>query len=294
MLNQLPLELANEPFSTDYDNGLRAEILVPRRRFLFEIRPGGELRAIVGTHIHSGKIRASYLPVSKSYSNVSVLTVYDTYGLRVADLFLGHLLKLASTHYELVKILVKIYLLGCCTSLDLDDDSHQSVEHIVQSISTELIRREKNQLVSSEPITWMPLPIELCTVIINSLRVSKELAKSVRGLRALEQPTVEDLQGWSTTLPRSLVNRYIYFQVYRGCDADRAIAIYLDRLEEISFGSNAIKNLDSLVLLSQDCGIEVRMELGLVDQLRSMIGACRELIKSARFRAQIRSELPYR
>lgn len=83
----IPEELLNEPYTYD-DNGLRPEIRqVGRSKFRFEIADSGTPTCIVGrqliTRVESPRRRYHAMP-SKRRTSVSVINVYDAYGLDIA------------------------------------------------------------------------------------------------------------------------------------------------------------------------------------------------------------------
>lgn len=124
MNSTLPEELLSEPYKltipySSLHSCDLAEIIVPRPRFLFEITTE-YVSVTVGSHIvrllyHPDPIDPSSLP-SKRTSNISLLTVYDTYGIVRAREFLHYL------YYGMKDgrgVWLDTYLSGCAYALEL-------------------------------------------------------------------------------------------------------------------------------------------------------------------------------
>lgn len=189
-MSDLPLELLNEPV-TDNDNKYRVEMIVSRPRFVFSVWEGGANVSVGGsviqfTHNTDGAF-------NKSTTNVSVLTIYDTYGLAITARFLKHI----SSGWFIQTEFYKLYLVGCTASLGLPVPSDYKMvdeTEMLANIYTELIRRDE----SSYRITLVPvsLPLELVARIVCSVRISKAIAVIVRTNRENERPDLENLAGF--------------------------------------------------------------------------------------------------
>lgn len=130
----LPLELLNEPFA-DNDNGLRVEIIVSRPLFWFEI-------SMPLTRVRIGRrevicVSTSRYP-AKHTSNVSLQTVYDTYGLVITLLFMKHLRSLS----EVDEKSIYAYIEGSARAPDLIVETDER-DLVVDAILDELVRRQE-------------------------------------------------------------------------------------------------------------------------------------------------------
>lgn len=212
----LPLELLNEPF-TDDDNGLRVEIIVSRPLFRFEISMP-LTRVSIGTRevicVSAGRCPA------KRTSNVSIQTVYDTYGFAIMLLFLKHLRSLS----EVDEKSVYAYIEGSAHALDLIVETDER-DFVVDAILDELVRRQElaigltrqerelvrevlslmgrrrdcaldeHDIESHPDLSSRSLPLELVALITNSLRISKAVSTLVRARRVLIIPSIEHVSG---------------------------------------------------------------------------------------------------
>jgi hypothetical protein len=193
---QLPPELLNEPFAYD-DNKYRVEIIVSRPRFVFKIEEQKVVVLIGGKYIAScpSAFEIGGCQPSKCSSNVSVLTVCDTYGIRIALEFLKHLLSISSSHPEWVNT----YLIGCMATLSLPLYVSGSALSKCSLICYELEKRDERasqELVASSSVS-QAFPPELVALITNSLRISKEVSALVIMRRSSTIPTLEEVRDWS-------------------------------------------------------------------------------------------------
>ena len=111
---------------------------------------------------------------NKCESNVSILTVYDTWGLEIAQLFLIYLVHKQTYNEQWLSI----YLNGCMIALGLENEGHyRSILHRImfQSplISLELIRLENNKTKMLGELVDQSLPLELVAKITGSRRLAK-------------------------------------------------------------------------------------------------------------------------
>lgn len=173
------------------DNGLRVEIIVPRPRFTYEVKDGSVVSSSYYYPLSS--------PLPEWKTNVSVLTIYDTYGLTIRQQFLNTLVDKFSSHLDLLEV----YLLECANILDVSTSGYdytsggieKKSRFAVSKISAELAKRDALALKASESITSMSLPLEIVAQIVDSVRISKELALIVRARRSLVIPSMELVMG---------------------------------------------------------------------------------------------------
>ena len=184
----LPVELLNEPFRYGYqDNEYRPEITVSRSPFLFKIDEWSVTVRVAGKECSV----ASYLEAdegeelpTKHKTNVSVLNVYDMYGLTITLEFLRHVSRNRHDHIEWIEI----YLIGCMFALRLEPQCKQyiiqRIRSMVEDITVELMRREKCKAKLDCELVPQSLPIEIVALITGSVRISKEAALIVHARRA--------------------------------------------------------------------------------------------------------------
>ena len=192
----LPKELYNEPFSF-YDNGFRPEIVTVRSRFLFQIINSVPV-CTVGSFKIKGSVSQVSTPQAKSRSIVSVLSVYDTYGLEVTYAYLKHLY--GHKYNQDAPSWLATYLEGSLVAIMpsyeiATEDEPTAVLYYSLLIFTELQRidREKfRPLRSLEPSSV--LPDEILARVIGSKRVSKDLAAAVASDRCTSVPTLDELE----------------------------------------------------------------------------------------------------
>ncbi|CAH6420348.1 Hypothetical protein POVR2_LOCUS132 [uncultured virus] len=150
-LIELPLELLNEPY-TDTDNGYRPEIVVRRRKYYY-------------SDPYSSK---------KQSTKLSILNIYDTYGLGITLLFLDHL----EQNYHPSRLYV--YIQDACVLLGCDrDEVPDSLADQLAFIRDELTRRAEMWPKITGPDCTVSMPIELVAKITGSERISHEVTKHV-------------------------------------------------------------------------------------------------------------------
>ncbi|CAH6419534.1 Hypothetical protein POVR2_LOCUS38 [uncultured virus] len=177
----LPLELYNEPYSW-YDNEYRAEIVTLRDEFRYEIR-GSTATCSIRDGMIEGE-EQDYTTPSKATSNVSVLTVYDTYGLQVTYAFLKNLY--SRKYQQDAPDWLMIYLEGSMMAIDpaYEESGYQgpySILYLCLLIYSELelIDRETfRPLDSLEPSSM--LPTDIVARITGSERISKAVTLATR------------------------------------------------------------------------------------------------------------------
>lgn len=200
-MQDLPLELLNEPF-TNNDNGYRPEIIVPRRKFECVIDRNTISVRVSGKLVYSIENYGSIVPI-KWRSNLSIPTIYDTYGLQIALSFIQHLVdgmhKLSHVH---------AYLYGCLNVLGLKaKQRHQSMNDIAKLIANHLVNLDKHNVVhelssrasclSLHSNSRLCMPLELVARLTNSLRISKSVSELVLSNREARSPPLSAVMGWS-------------------------------------------------------------------------------------------------
>lgn len=209
----LPSELENEPFST-HDTGVRSEINhINQPRALFHCRmreSHGDITIVCNVNgvkrsMLSGMssfYRSQYSTVTvrwKMSTQISMLDVYDNYGLSVVIAYIDRLLSSDIARHQ--PVWVAAYLVVSLEIVDSGPASESSQLWTgirMQSIKvSEVIDRARTALISYMTVDsrsrshapdeltsiHVELPIELLARIINSIRVSKEIAKLVTQTR---------------------------------------------------------------------------------------------------------------
>lgn len=199
----LPVELKNEPYAF-YDTGERMEIVVQRPKFSFSIHDH-VLTCGTGREVRLAQMTSLKMP-AKNSSNISVITVYDTYGLDVAYTYLDYLY-----HYKynaLEKKWLGLYLLTSIAILHPDalmeaiDETPRGMLCLCARLMGELINLDcKKPKMQGELQSGMMLPSELLGRILASERVSKAVARSARQIRCGEQPSFDELDAADVDSP---------------------------------------------------------------------------------------------
>lgn len=209
-LVELPFELDNEPYSY-YDTELRSEIVKPRSRFLFEVS-NDSYSSKVGHKFLSARSSPAVVP-EKHETNVSLLTVYDTYGLEVAYAFLHRIY-----YHKFLKTAPRWlvgYLEACLIQLqpsyipdhgNIFSGSASERVYAYQALylSSEILREleqlENNKFIvpetiyrRSSPTSQVQLPVDILSRIVPSTRLSKQIRSDVKQQRCLEVPRTEEL-----------------------------------------------------------------------------------------------------
>lgn len=210
----LPVELYNEPYSF-FDTKKRPEITVRRSRFLFEVGPSAVYMTVHGVN-RSGATRqvpVANLPAKKR-TNISVITVYDTYGLEITYAYLRflYLYKYAAIAPEWLEY----YLVASLAVLQPEAlsekviagtvGSEHSVLYYASRLMLELTNLDSKQprmigeLVAPAPVPKgeEPPPVfpkEVLSKITGSERLSKSVAEATRSARCASIPTLDELAG---------------------------------------------------------------------------------------------------
>lgn len=189
----VPIELLNEPFSWK-DDGLRSQVIstVKRGRFLFMITENGALSTIDGRVIARGTTKGGSgrsreqrlnkwdLP-QKSGTNLSVISIYDMYGLEVACAFIKHIYFYKSDRDQ--PEWLETYLLGSLGVI-WPEATYGHVERSLVYLCTALILQLK-LLDDAQPRMigqlkeGSQLPPELLAKITGSTLLSKEITDVV-------------------------------------------------------------------------------------------------------------------
>ncbi|CAH6420615.1 Hypothetical protein POVR2_LOCUS206 [uncultured virus] len=207
-MNSIPIELLNEPFSFS-DNCYRPEVIVPRERFHFEVTQHCSRVFIQDREVITcNRLSSSYSRLEKRGTNVSILTVYDTYGLDIALKFLAHISRQYAVDTD-QSILLYTYLRGCERALGaknyIDRDYIQAggwrasiLESVVDGIAARLRLLDKKQpkAMDTEQEVSCHMPIELVATMTQSLRISKAVSRLVIEQREIEIVPIEHLRGW--------------------------------------------------------------------------------------------------
>ncbi|CAH6420607.1 Hypothetical protein POVR2_LOCUS204 [uncultured virus] len=190
-MQDLPLELLNEPFCYN-DNLYRPEIIVPRSKFEYTIESDSILVKIAGAVVHRFYNDNACVP-TKSSSNVSILNIYDTYGLQITLSFLKHLGSIPDDNRY-----VQAYLDGCSCLPELKARAGLDKKFLIEALACCLVSIDKAQLVGiANPLASCSMPIEIVAMITQSLRVSKTVSKLVISHREATIPSLAHVEGWS-------------------------------------------------------------------------------------------------
>lgn len=182
----MPNELLNEPF-TDNDDEYRPEIIVPRGKFHYVIHDGMVSCTVRSTVLEGSDgqryFTVPYILPKKRTSKVSVLNIYDTYGLQIAYLFLKYLYyhKYHSKHPQRLIVYLRGSLNALNSNNENGDDVHDNVLYLSSLIMMELLLLESKNPMIVTPIVPVPegyLTNDVLSLIIKSNRVSKKLSGS--------------------------------------------------------------------------------------------------------------------
>ncbi|CAH6421338.1 Hypothetical protein POVR2_LOCUS352 [uncultured virus] len=231
----LPAELLNEPFAFEgQHNGLKPEITTARPRFVMYITKKSTYYTI-GSSEAEIYDRGSRVP-QKNICNVSVLNVYDTYGLDVAYAFLHYIC--INKLYSNCESYLMTYLAGSLDHMtgsamgyySSDRDAEMFIDLCVARILTELLRRQR-LIEPSYEIQSASLPIEIVAKIVNSLRISKQLSEHVLLSRRAELPTLRLVAGWSPNSPKTYLSKSgMYYCEVTTSDCCYLVTLDSDRL----------------------------------------------------------------
>lgn len=199
----LPVELKNEPYAF-YDTGERMEIIVQRPKFTFSIHDH-ILTCGTGREVRIAQMTSRKTP-TKNSTNISIVTVYDTYGLNVAYTYLDYLY-----HYKYNALEQKwlgLYLLTSLAILHPDalkeavDVTARGMLCLCARLMGELLNLEHKQpKMQGELQSGMMLPSELLGRILASERVSKAVTRTARQIRCGEIPSFKELDAADTGSP---------------------------------------------------------------------------------------------
>lgn len=194
----LPLELLNEPIAA-VDNHYRPERKISRHRFAFCAPHNAKYSCrVCNSSFESLLSDSTEESLQKWTSEYSILNVYDTYGMDITLLFIQHVRTLSLQHSQKVAY----YLRGSLHALQKVTGCGLSVGLVLQSdlcdsILEQLTLLDRAQPKAIEPITSAPdLPIEVLVLMINSVRVSKQLAREVQRHHAHQIPSLALFEGW--------------------------------------------------------------------------------------------------
>lgn len=185
---QLPIELLNQPFTLE-DNGHRMlnTSRVQRASFSFEITHK-EVQFRVGDISYSVTVEVNML-LAKTKSNISVITIYDQYGLSVTYEFLKHLHQVKGKHQFWNPAWLSAYLdaslLALNPELKVDLATISCLDDIAVKSSyllNELAHLDSLQLKMTEELQQADcnMPAEILALITNNPTLSKSIYDSVQ------------------------------------------------------------------------------------------------------------------
>jgi hypothetical protein len=225
----IPLDdnIINEPY-TNNDTGFKPEIKIKRPFFCFKISEDGIASACVNNKtIFSAKGRKDNIP-KKCYSNISVLNIYDTYGVDMVYSFLFHV---CSNKYSNIRPdWLIIYLGGSIlmfnpSYIDRFTDIFSSVFNasittLCTFIITYILELEKVQPILNTPLDKITqiLPTEIISKILQSKRISKKISNYIKYNNSDEISEAE-LRYYSDRPYTILLNNVIYLG-YLGKDVN--------------------------------------------------------------------------
>lgn len=201
----VPEELLNEPYSYE-DNGLRPEVRNTHRlAFNFTIENDGTPVCSIGRQSLSRRQesprRSPYDLPSKRWTALSVINVYDTYGLAITKSFLEYLYY--NKYDAEYPSWLALYLVGslCVIKPELVEEwynvSEYFVPYLVSVLIIDLTQIDANQprMLGSLTTVEQNLPEEVLNKILASRRMSKTMTQTLLASRCAEEPTDEEL--WS-------------------------------------------------------------------------------------------------
>lgn len=191
----LPLELLNEPYAM-VDNGFRPEIVVRRSNFYFD----------------TGRYMGG-LALQKKSTRVSVLNIYDTYGLNITLSFLKYIWEEKREPVYRWRWL-HAYVAESCAALGYSPiELPNNYEAMILLVVRHLVRLDEKYPKVIESDVTISLPLELVARITGSERLSKAVSKEVWRLRCIPPLPCHLLTegGSTTTLDRDGI-----FSVFAG------------------------------------------------------------------------------
>lgn len=198
----LPEELLNEPFAFE-DNGKRPKRMTPIRKSFLFIIDSDERRKSTAASCWIGEERVTYIASEhnrvvpkKNATNLSVVSVYDLYGLGIACSYLKHLY-LASEHDVGVPYhWLTSYLQGSLAVLwpgseTMDDPN---IFWLISALLFKLTQMDYAQPRLSEELVphESTLPPELLYRVLDDPTLSKSMQRGVMAVRCV-LPTREEL-----------------------------------------------------------------------------------------------------
>lgn len=222
----VPIELWNEPYAF-IDTGDRPEIVVPRPLFKYSIRERMLAAGVGGmARYRNANLDADQIPV-KNASNVSVITVYDTYGLDIAYSYLHHLYshKYDQRHPDWLALYLMASL-SVLTPKAIEGDvavGPVDILYLCTRLVAELSNLENKQpkmLGTLQPSSQ--LTTDIIGKITGSERISKSVTAGARAVRCTELPTQEELDAIEEQAPGTLSNGSLFILLYLVEVGDRA------------------------------------------------------------------------
>lgn len=227
----LPQGLENEPYAFQ-DTGFRAELPHTRERFEFRIDEGGSAFCRVGKEELQGpRIERGRRPLpEKRTSNVSVVSVYDVYGLQATYTYLKYLYEVKyDAHFP---SWLTTYLRGSLMVLRPGPFLYSEYEGSALLLSS-LVLMEIAALDSREPkmlgelgqMKQGELPSEIVSKIVGSRRVSQALTQR-QGSGCDSTPTMQELAAVSVDGDWDIVYRLpdgTYTKAYQDNDPENDV-----------------------------------------------------------------------
>ena len=178
LLTEVPVELANEP-CTNYDTWLRSEIILDCPRLLYR----------VDIHKASYSIEGKLTERKKNTCRISVINIYDTYGIAVVYSFLKRLYRPDLNTSELwwietylrasLQIILGSEVAEAEPILNAEEMLARMLERILslsRLIMDQLLEIDSRQpKMVGELTSEFYLPLDLLVMIIRSKRISKSL-----------------------------------------------------------------------------------------------------------------------
>jgi hypothetical protein len=171
----LHYDIVNEPY-TYLDTGLRPEIKNKRPFFSFKIYGNGVAVCYVNNKTIKSQISDCTIP-AKFCTNISVVNIYDTYGLNMTYAYLYNISN--NNKYDWMRV----YLAGSLMVIrpDLMGLVNKSVFGLCVLLMTEFIAIEDKQPKLKNPLNKVTciLPPEILAKILKSQRINKEIGKNI-------------------------------------------------------------------------------------------------------------------
>jgi hypothetical protein len=229
VLQKIPQELENEPYSNT-DSDYRPEIRYRTNLFKYEIEEYTSKCYIDSVTVYK-KIKPSAIVPEKNISYLSLLDIYNNYGLNITYSFMYYL------YYNPLSIKNPVYLVcyleGSMVALNLDRRCLKRCFGIINSdkevnigdqilyasekILSKLIEMDAKypKLIDNQQSTIInqQIPMEILSYIIRSIRVCKSMSAMVLYDRYKINPTIDELEFVQWYYNKSDCVHYTYNEV---------------------------------------------------------------------------------